>query len=95
MINMSIFALVNQETSIVENCIVADTYEEVQLLYSDFTIIEMNDFNSPGYIGGLYDGYKFYPPSPGPGYEWNGITERWEYPEQPIKLVDPFGGGNI
>lgn len=50
--------------AIIENGIVIDYFigskDEVTKLFNDKIIIEMTPENSPAYLGGTWDGFKFY-----------------------------------
>lgn len=75
---MAIFALVRNE--IVTNYIVADSLNEVTTAFPDDVVIEMTEELTPAYIHGRWDGVRFYPPAPGPDWQWNDEIGEWVAP---------------
>lgn len=75
--------------NVVINYIICDTEDEAKKAYPNYKIIKMTEELTPAYIGGTWNGEKFYPPQPADDYIWDDNADNWiQIPKDTI-LIDP------
>lgn len=84
---MSTFAII--ENNVVENIVIADSYEVLSLLIPDAElIVEVTDATKHPYVGGEYKNNKFVPVPPYESWVFNEESWEWEPPVAKPEIID-------